>query len=81
MPNLSYKSHDALIASWGAGLEMGILTSAPSPDGSGILEPSGANGYARQSINLSKEQSEGITSLRNDAPIVFGPATGADWAT
>lgn len=81
MPNLSYKSHDAIVTAWGNGLTVGLLVSAPNPDGTGIVEPDTGSGYARQAVILNKVQAEGVTTLTNDLPLVFGPATAADWAT
>lgn len=79
MPNLTYKTHDAIIASWGSPLTLAILTQAPNPDGTGITEPT--DGYARQTIAFDKVQSGGITYLTNDANIIFGPATPGPWTT
>ena len=81
MPNLSYKSHDAIVSAWGSGLTVGLLVSAPNPDGTGIVEPDSGEGYARQAVIFNSDQAEGVTTLKNDTPLVFGPATGGDWTT
>ncbi|MBI1313685.1 hypothetical protein GC176_20525 [bacterium] len=60
-------------------LKIGLLTAAPNADGSGVSEPSG--GYARQSITFgSVNASGGVSSITNSAPVVFGAASGSDWA-
>lgn len=74
MPNLTYQSHDDLIASWPTPLSIGMLTAAPNPDGTGVLEPSGTDGYARQPFTYAKSRDQGITTLTNDQAMVFGPA-------
>lgn len=78
MPNLSYKTHDAIIAAWGDDLTLGLLASAPEPDGSIIVEPAADLGYARQPITLVKTAAAGITNLTSASPLAFGPATN-DW--
>jgi hypothetical protein len=75
VPNLTYRSHDDLIASWPAPWTVGLLTAAPLPDGTGITEPNPADGYARQAFTYAKTQLDGITTLANDANVVFGPAS------
>lgn len=79
MPNLTYISHDALLDTWGTDLTIGLLQGQPNPDGTGVVENHAANGYARQPINFLTTQADGITYLTNDAPLVWGPAVGADW--
>lgn len=79
MPNLTYQSHDDIIASWPSPWTVGLLTAAPNPDGTGVLEPSGSDGYARQPFTYSKGVSDGITTLSNDANIIFGPALPNPW--
>lgn len=79
MPNLSYKTHDDIVAAWGPDLTIGLLYGAPAPDGSDTMEPDPTHGYARQPIAFDKAQAEGVTSLSNDAPILFGPADAFDW--
>lgn len=74
MPNLTYTAHDRIIASWPTPLSVGMLTAAPLPDGTGVLEPSQADGYARQPFTHTKTQLDGITTLANDANVVYGPA-------
>lgn len=80
MPNLTYQSHDDLIASWPTPLKIGLLTAAPNPDGTGVLEPQSGYGYARQDFSYTKTRPstpgyEGSTLLSNTDNIVFGPAT------
>lgn len=65
---------------------MCLLTAAPQPDDDGTaladLEPGNGNtlGYARQEITFGDlVVSEGITTMRNTGPVVFGPAEDADW--
>jgi hypothetical protein len=81
MPNLSYKTHDAIIASWGDDLTLGLLASAPNPDGTGIVEPAAQDGYARQPITLGKTVADGITNLTSVGPLAFGPATNGGWVS
>lgn len=78
MPNLSYKTHDAIVAAWGDDLTLGLLASAPNPDGTLIVEPAAELGYARQPITLGVTVADGITNLTSVAPLAFGPATN-DW--
>lgn len=74
MPNLTYQSHDDLLAGWPAPFTVGLLTAAPNPDGTGVLEPVQADGYARQPFVYVKTRLDGITTITNTANIVFGPA-------
>jgi hypothetical protein len=50
-------------------------------DGSGMTEPPSANGYARQVIALTAESfvNGTGTTVKNTAPIVFGPCTNTPW--
>lgn len=80
MPNLSYKTHDAILAAWGDDLTLGLLASAPNPDGTGIVEPAAELGYTRQPITLGKTVADGITTLTSVAPLAFGPALN-DWVS
>jgi hypothetical protein len=75
VPNLTYRSHDDLIAGWPTPWKVGLLTAAPNPDGTGVLEPNPADGYARQAFTYDKAQLDGITTVTNNVNIVFGPAT------
>lgn len=62
-------------------LRLGLLTAAPHADGTGVTEPNGANGYARQPVILGPVSvNSGISSVSNTNAIVFGPATSA-WPT
>ncbi|UTC29859.1 hypothetical protein BAJUN_02290 [Bajunvirus bajun] len=79
MPNLSYKSHDDLIAAWGPDLTIGLLYGPPNPDGTDVIEPDAGSGYARLPITFTKVQADGVTYLTNDANIIFGPADTTDW--
>ncbi|USN13921.1 hypothetical protein PAPPERLAPAPP_02480 [Brevundimonas phage vB_BpoS-Papperlapapp] len=85
MPALSYYMHNRLVnwmkgASFGfppTGLRFGLLTVEPSANGQGVVEPQSSMGYARQPITLTDiEQANGISSVKNVQPLVFGPATG-----
>ncbi len=65
---------------------MCLLTEAPNPDDDGTaladIEPGNGNtlGYERQEVTFGDlSVTEGVTSMRNSAPVVFGPATGDDW--
>lgn len=61
-------------------LKLGLLTAAPNPNGTGIVEPDSGAAYARQTITLgAKSQSGNATTKLNSGSIVFGPAT-SDWA-
>lgn len=85
MPNLTYQSHDDLIASWPTPLKIGLLTADPNPDGTGVLEPEQAYGYARQDFAFSTSRPvgpgyQGTTLLENTANVVFGPASNT-WTT
>jgi hypothetical protein len=79
VPNLSYLSHDDLIADWGPNLTVGILSTAPNPDGTGITEPSTGDGYARQPVTFVTSRASGVTTVQNSIPLVFGPAVNSDW--
>ena len=81
-----------LIADWYRGtamptapttLTIALSTVSIDDDGANIAEPSGANGYARQTITLTAPvHTEGAgTRVANAAPIVFGPVTNATWGT
>lgn len=78
MPNLSYLTHDDIIEAWGDDLTLGLLASAPEPNGSLIVEPASELGYTRQPITLVKTQAAGITNLTSSATLAFGPASN-DW--
>ncbi len=80
MPNLTYQTHDDLIASWPTPLQVGLLTADPNPDGTGVYEPEEPHGYARQDFAFTTSRPttpgyEGTTLLTNTDNIVFGPAT------
>lgn len=87
MPVLTYTLHAAIL-NWLKGtpmptaptsLEVGLLTAAPNPDGTGVAEPSG--GYARQTVTFGAiTTGAGISTIKNSAPVVFGPVSGSDWA-
>lgn len=79
MPNLSYKSHDDLLAAFGPNLSMGMLVDAPNPDGTGLVEPDPLYGYERQPVTFATSKSEGVTYMTNTNPLVFGPAVTSDW--
>lgn len=82
MPNLSYKSHDDLVADFGSNLTYAILVDAPAPDGTGIVEPPPEWGYARQAIDFDVTRStseSGVTVMKNSNNIIFGPAVSGEW--
>lgn len=80
MPNLTYSAHDDLLAGWGS-LTLGLLTAAPNPDGTGVVEPADVDGYERQAFAYAKVQADGVTTISNTANIVFGPASPLAWTT
>ena len=58
------------------------LSSTPfAMDGSTMTEPSGSNGYARQAVALTSETfvNGTGTTVKNTAPLVFGPCTNTPW--
>lgn len=57
---------------------LALSTTTPNEDGTNFTEPSTANGYARQSLNLPAPTT-GTAS--NPSTITFGPATNASWGT
>lgn len=70
-----------MLATWPTPWSIGLCTAAPNPDGTGIVEPSVQDGYARQPFtDYDQGQLEGITTLTNTTPIVFGPAQNP-WVT
>lgn len=79
MPNLTYTSHDAILAAWGSDLTIALLEGQPNPDGTGVVENSADWGYERMPITFSKTQADGITYLSNSNALVWGPAVSQDW--
>ncbi|MEQ8308019.1 MAG: hypothetical protein RIA09_15790 [Hoeflea sp.] len=80
-----------LIAQWTRGtdfpaapssVQIGLSSTDPLVDGSGILEPLGANGYSRQTVNFFPASSSVNfgSEIRNADPISFGPVTNATWS-
>lgn len=66
-----------------ASLEIALSTADPLADGSGLSEPPGGDGYARQTLSLNPSVATvgaGV-SVFNSAPIVFGPVTNNTWPT
>ena len=57
---------------------LGLSTSAPDIDGSGVTEPLASAGYARVELNSLSEPSNGV--ITNDAAISF-PESSASWGT
>ena len=57
---------------------IGLSTSAPALDGSGVSEPSSAAAYTRVELNTLSEPSDG--TVTNTAAINFEEST-ADWGT
>jgi len=62
-------------------LLIGLSTANPLMNGAGVVEPPSPNGYARQAITFGAEVFVNGTgsTVKNSAPIVFGPVTNADW--
>lgn len=83
MAVLSYASHDFILAAWrDASPKLALLTAAPNPDGTGIAEAASGHGYARQDVGLTDfTRLSGVSTTSNDAALVFGPATTADWSS
>lgn len=87
MANLSYDTHDVLIDSIvDSNPTLGLLTVAPAPDGTGVVEPNSVYGYNRQPITFGAAQrltgpNAGKSAISNSAPIVFGPTTTQAWPT
>ncbi len=88
MPVLSYTLHAAILGwlkgvtmpSAPATLQVGLLTAAPNPDGTGVSEPSGGSGYAREDVTFGSVTTDtGISTIKNSAPVVFGPASTNPW--
>lgn len=82
MPNLSYLSHDNMIADFGPDLTFAILVDAPNPDGTGLVEPPAEWGYARQAIQFDTTRptsDPGVTYMANSNNIIFGPAVSGEW--
>lgn len=89
MPTLTY-SLQAAVLNWLKGtpfptaptsLKVALLVAAPNSDGSGVIEPNSGSGYTRQTLTLGALTSaDGITSVQNSAPVVFGPVTGSNWS-
>lgn len=87
MANLTYKTHDVIIASLAAaGAKVGLLTAAPAADGTGVSEPNVIYGYERQDITFGATTrgtggDAGKSIIKNDSAIVFGPAATQAWPT
>lgn len=64
-----------------ASLLVGLSTADPLMNGAGLAEPPGADGYARQVLTFGAETfvNGTGTTVKNDAPIVFGPCVNNDW--
>jgi len=66
-----------------ASLEIALSASDPLADGTGLTEPSAADGYERQTITLAPSVATvgaGVSAF-NNAPIVFGPVANNAWPT
>lgn len=58
----------------------GLLTAQPAADGTGFVEPSLSNGYARQVITFGDPSTvSGVSSIANTTGVIFGPVTTSDW--
>lgn len=87
--NLSFYFQN-IIAQWLRGvdfpsapsfIQVGLSSTNPLADGSGITEPAAVDGYARQAIPLSTvtaTSSNGV-SVFNSASITFGPVANQAW--
>lgn len=73
MPNFTYSIHDELVTRL-QGAKAGVLTAAPAPDGTGVFEPNTIDGYERQDFTFEATQANGVTTIANTLPLVFGPA-------
>jgi hypothetical protein len=62
-------------------LQVALSTAPILMNGSGISEPPSANGYSRQAVVFGAEAfvNGTGTTIKNSAPIVFGPCTNTDW--
>lgn len=83
MPTLTYATH-RMTMRWlrgvattpPASLTVGLLTTAPNPDGTGVVEPSALGGYTRRPFTLGNETvTNGVTSAVNTNAILFPTAT------
>lgn len=57
---------------------LGLSSSAPSVDGSGVSEPLASAGYARVALTSLSEPSNGV--IQNESEISF-PESSASWGT
>lgn len=64
-----------------ASLRLALSTADPLMNGAGLSEPPGADGYARQVLTFGTEAfvNGTGTTVKNNAPIVFGPCTNNNW--
>jgi len=74
---------DSLLGTTGifpATVYVGLMTAAPNPDGSGVVEPSGF-GYARVGVSNNATQWPAASSREktHSADIVFSAASGGGW--
>ncbi len=85
MANLSYALHDVIIAALrAANCTIGLLTSAPNPDGTGISEPSAQFGYSRQPVSWEatvRDPTTGRSIIKNATSLLYGPAVSNAWPT
>lgn len=87
MANLTYKTHDVIIASLAAaGAKVGLLTAVPAADGTGVVEPNVIYGYARQAVTFGATTrgagaDAGKSIIKTNIALVFGPATTEGWPT
>lgn len=65
-----------------SGLKIGLMTSAPNADGTGLYEPNNAHGYTRQALSFGDIEIDAQTSsIKIVTPVVFGPVTTSSWGT
>lgn len=87
--NLSFYFQN-IIAQWLRGvnfpsapsfIQVGLSTTNPLADGSGITEPAAADGYARQNVPLSGVTADVVNgaSIFNSTTITFGPVLNQTW--
>lgn len=87
MANLTYKTHDVIIAHLAAaGAKVGLLTAEPSADGTGVVEPNVIYGYTRQAATFGATArgvgaDAGKSVIKTNVALVFGPAATQAWPT
>lgn len=64
-------------------LYIGLMTAAPNFNGTGVVEPPGANGYARVAIvnNTTIWPAAASRTKKHSTTVTFPAATGGGWGT